>query len=137
VADLSAQVQQTASPVIVKEPAKSLTMIKMREPVKQNTFYLGEVIVCDAAVEIGDTKGIAAMMGDDLDKVLNMAIIDAAINKGIFADMNVLLDLEQAQQIRDERENALHLKTMVNFESMDQDTPADLATNPMAERGAQ
>ncbi len=43
-----------------------------------------EVIVCEAAVEIDGTKGIAVAMGDDAEKTLDMAIIDAAVNKGIF-----------------------------------------------------
>ena len=55
-----------------------------------------------------------------------MAIIDAAINKGIFDGMDTLLELERQQNDRMMRENAMHLKTMINFESMDQEAPNDL-----------
>ena len=101
-------------------------MIKVREPVKESLFYIGEAIVCEAVVEIDGVKGIAVTMGDDFEKVLDMAIIDAAVNKGIFDGMDTLHELERQQTDRVMRENALHLKTMVNFESMDQEAPNDL-----------
>ena len=129
VAALSADIQRSHRPVVVKEPGKTLTMIKMREPVKQSLFYIGEVIVCEATVEIDGIQGTAVTMGDDTEKVLDMAIIDAAVNKGIFSGMDALLELERQQDDRVMRENAMHLKTMVNFTSMDQEAPDDLAAN--------
>ena len=132
VAALSADIQKFHSPVIVKEPGKTLTMIKMREPVKQSLFYIGEVIVCEASVEIDGVQGVAVAMGEDAEKILDMAIIDAAVNKGVFKGMDILLDLEKKQNDRVMRENAMHLKTMVNFESMDQEAPDDLAANKKA-----
>jgi len=107
-------------------------MIQMREPVRQSLFYIGEVIVSEAAVEIDGVKGIAVTMGDDTEKVLDMAIIDAAYNKGVFNGMDTLFALEREQNERVMRENAMHLKTMVNFESMDQEAPDDLAANKKA-----
>ncbi|MCL1851931.1 MAG: phosphonate C-P lyase system protein PhnG [Peptococcaceae bacterium] len=127
VAALSAEIQKTYSPVIVKEPGKTLAMIKMREPAQQSLFYLGEVIVCEAVVEIDGVQGVAVLMGDDAEKTLDMAIIDAAMNKGVFGGMDTLLRLEKEQDSRIMRENAMHLKTMVNFQSMDQEAPNDLS----------
>ena len=132
IASLSADIQKTHRPIIVKEPCKTLTMIKMREPVKQSLFYIGEVIVCEAAVEIDGVQGVAVLMGDDTEKTLGMSIIDAAINKGVFGGMDTLLELEKEQNDLVMRENAMHLKTMVNFESMDQEAPDDLAANKKA-----
>jgi len=126
IATLAADIQKMHKPVIVKEPDKTLTMIKMREPVKQSLFYIGEVIVCEAAVEIDGVLGVAVLMGDDSEKTLNMAIIDAAINKGVFCDMDRLFELERAQNNVLMKENAMHLKTMVKFESMDKEAPSDL-----------
>jgi alpha-D-ribose 1-methylphosphonate 5-triphosphate synthase subunit PhnG len=127
VSAMSAEIQKSHCAVIIKEPGKTLSMIKMREPVKQSLFYIGEVIVCEAAVEIEGVRGFAVVMGDDTEKALNMAIIDAAINKGVFTDMDTLLELEKQQNDLVMRENAMHLKTMVNFNSMDQEMPDDLA----------
>lgn len=126
IAALSAEIQKNYQPVIVKEPGKTLTMIQMREPVRQSLFYLGEVIVCEASVEIEGVKGTAVTMGDDTEKTLNMAIIDAAVNKGIFDGSDRLLELEKEQNNQEMQENAMHLKTMVNFQSMDQEAPNDL-----------
>jgi alpha-D-ribose 1-methylphosphonate 5-triphosphate synthase subunit PhnG len=126
VATLSAEIQKKYRPLVVKEPGKTLAMIKMREPVKESLFYIGEVIVCEAAVEIEGTRGMAVLMGDDAEKTLDMAIIDAAINKGVFTGLDKLLELEKTQNDLMMRENSLHLQTMVNFESMDQEAPHDL-----------
>jgi alpha-D-ribose 1-methylphosphonate 5-triphosphate synthase subunit PhnG len=125
IAALSARIIKVHPIVVIKEPAKTLAMIKMRDPVKQGMFYIGEIIVCEAVVEIGGVKGMAVNMGVDMDKTLNMAIIDAAINKGVFDDMDELLSLEKNQEEILRRENAMHLKTMVNFTSMDEEVPQD------------
>ena len=127
VAVLAAEVRKKYQPVIVKGPGKTLAMIKMREPVKQSLFYLGEVIVCEVVVEIDGIKGMSVIMGDDAEKALDIAIIDAAVNKGVFADTDVLVEFEEKQNDEMMRENALHLKTMVNFESMDQEAPRDVS----------
>ena len=124
---LSAEIQKKHSVTIIKDPGKTLTMIKMREPVKQSLFYIGEVIVCEAVVELDSAKGMAVSMGDDTEKTLHMAIIDAAINKGVFTGMDTLLAFEREQQDRMMRENAMHLKTMVNFDAMDGEVPQDVA----------
>ncbi|MCL1885688.1 MAG: phosphonate C-P lyase system protein PhnG [Dehalococcoidia bacterium] len=124
---LAADIQKIYTPLIVKEPGKTLAMVKMRDPVKQTLFYIGEVIVCEAAVEIDGVQGVAVLMGDDTEKTLDMAIIDAAINRCVFAGMDKLLNYEKEQNDALMRENAMHLKTMVCFESMDQEMPHDLA----------
>ena len=128
VAAMAADILKTYRPVILKEPGKTLAMIKMREPVKQSLFYIGEVIVSEAVVEIDGARGVAVVMGDDSEKTLYMAIIDAAVNKGVFTGMETLLALEKGQNDMVMRENAMHLKTMVSFESMDQEAPDDLNT---------
>lgn len=133
VAALSAGIQKDHRVTVIKQPEKTLAMIKLREPVKNSLFYLGEALVCEAHVEIGGGGGCAVAMGDDADKTLNMAIIDAAVNKGVFADMDVLLEAERRQQTQIMRENAMHLKTMVSFQSMDQEVPGDVSAYKKAQ----
>ena len=116
---LGEELQQQYSLTIVKKPEKSLVMIKMREPVKNSLFYLGETIITEAVVQLEDTVGTAVTMGDDFEKTLHMAIIDAAENKGVFVHEDLLLEWEQAQQRKMEQENALFQKTKVDFHSMD------------------
>lgn len=120
--ELSAKISDNYLVTIIKEPVKNLTMIKMREPVKSSLYYIGEVMVTEAIVEINGIKGIAVTMGDDFEKALYMAIIDCGFNNG-FAKMQTieekLIALEAKQLKRLEKENAMHLKTMVSFNSMD------------------
>lgn len=119
--ELSDKITQNHEVTIVKEPSKTLTMIKMREPVKSSLFYIGEVMVSEAIVEMDGIKGTAVTMGDDFFKVLSMAIIDSGFNNGfwVMKEIEVALMLLEAQQIeKKERENALHLKTMVSFNTM-------------------
>mgnify|MGYP000108588537 FL=1 len=116
---LGEELQQQYSLTIVKKPEKSLVMIKMREPVKNSLFYLGETIITEAVVQLEDTVGTAVTMGDDFEKTLHMAIIDAAENKGVFVHEDLLLEWEQSQRQKMEQENALFQKTKVDFHSMD------------------
>ena len=116
---LGEELQQQYSLTIVKKPEKSLVMIKMREPVKNSLFYLGETIITEAVVQLEDTVGTAVTMGDDFEKALHMAIIDAAENIGVFVHEDLLLEWEQAQRQKMEQENALFQKTKVDFHSMD------------------
>lgn len=116
---LADKVRNTHEVVVIKEPEKALTMIKMREPVKESLFYLGEVIVTEATVSVDGTNGTAVAMGDDFEKTLSMAIIDAAYNGRFFEEESVLLKMEEEQISMEEKENAMFMKTMVNFNSMD------------------
>ena len=119
IADMAEKIKRKHSIVIVKEPSKTLALIKMRESVKSSLFYMGEVIVAECIVELDRVKGMAVSMGNDFEKILNMAVIDAACNKGVFEEEATLLALEKEQLIKAQKENAMHLKTMVNFTSMD------------------
>jgi alpha-D-ribose 1-methylphosphonate 5-triphosphate synthase subunit PhnG len=87
--------------------------------VKESLIYRGEVMGGEACVELDGTTGMAGTMGDDADKALNMAIIDAACNSGAFEGWSDLLALEREQLERERQENAMHLQTMVSFRSMD------------------
>lgn len=110
---------------IVKEPAKTLAMIKLREPVQNSLFYLGEALVCDIVVELGGTKGTAVVLGDDFDKVSAMAVIDAAFNKKVVetAELTTVLERLAARRQKElELENGLYAKTIVDFQSMDQES---------------
>lgn len=117
--NLADEIKNAHDVMVVKEPEKALTMIKMREPVKESLFYLGEVIVTEATVSVNGVNGTAVAMGDDYEKTLSMAIIDAAYNGNLFEKESVLLELEKEQISKAEKENAMFMKTMVNFRSMD------------------
>lgn len=106
---------------LIKKPEKTLAMIKMREPVKNSLFYLGEVLVTEAVVEIDGVKGMAVCMGDDFDKVVAMAVLDCAENHR-YPEMEViektLLRHEKKQIRKIEKENGMMMNTMVSFNTM-------------------
>lgn len=124
VIQLGKKIQNKYPVMVIKKPEKALAMIKMREPVQNSLFYLGEVIISEAAVSIDGTVGRVAAMGDDFDKTLNMAVIDAACNKGVFEDEKILLEWETKQNELIEKENAMLQKTKVDFHSMDSEVTA-------------
>jgi phosphonate C-P lyase system protein PhnG len=70
IAKLAKEIKERYEIVIIKAPQKTLTMIKMREPVKSSLFYLGEVIVTEAIVELSGARGMAVTMGDNFGKTL-------------------------------------------------------------------
>ena len=115
------KIEQEGTIRILKEPERTLTMIKLREPVRNSFFYLGEVMVTEAIVELDQVKGMAVTMGSDYEKTLAMAVIDCGFNSRLPVMDCVereLLHLEQAQIKKEEEENAMYLKTMVSFQTM-------------------
>jgi len=121
VIELSESIQRNHDVIVVREPAKTLVMIKMHEPVANSKFYLGEVLACESMVKINDKTGMAVTAGDDFDKVLAMAIIDAAYNANvseIYWLTDKLNEMNKAIDIKEKKELAIHLKTKVNFRNM-------------------
>lgn len=64
---------------IIKKPAKTMVMIRMKETIAKADYYIGEMLASEAMVEIAGVKGFALLAGDDMDKVLYAAVIDAAL----------------------------------------------------------
>lgn len=106
---------------ILKEPKKTLVMVKVRESIKRSLFYLGEVLASECMVFIKENKGVGLIAGDDFEKVLAMAIIDGAINAGLEGEFSLyqqLGELEKAQVKSRGFKNAQILKSKVNFNVM-------------------
>lgn len=109
-------------PVISIRPAqKTLTMIKVREPVGASLFYLGEVLCCECMVEVEGEKGFAVLAGDNFEKTTAAAVIDAALNAGVDGMEEItdrLLALEKQQTEDRAPMNAQIMKSKVNFNVM-------------------
>jgi alpha-D-ribose 1-methylphosphonate 5-triphosphate synthase subunit PhnG len=63
-----------------------LVMLPLTESVQGATFYLGEVLVAEARVRLGNHDGYAACLGRDLQQALAIAILDAALAAGVHRD---------------------------------------------------
>lgn len=71
-----------SEPTLLVGPEVGLTMLEVREPVCGDRFYLGEVLVTRAEVELGGSRGWAMRTGDDRAAALAAAICDAEVEAG-------------------------------------------------------
>ncbi|SEJ46412.1 alpha-D-ribose 1-methylphosphonate 5-triphosphate synthase subunit PhnG [Bhargavaea ginsengi] len=104
-------------------PRQGLTMIKMRETAKQSLFYLGEVLVTEAKVEIGDHIGVGIVAGVREKLAGDLAVIDAACRAGLSetAGWTAMLEAEEIRLAdRKHRELAALEKTKVQFDTMEE-----------------
>lgn len=123
VCDMARRLQEAYPVTVVKAPGRTLAMITAREPVRAGLYYLAETVVWEAVVALDGARGMAATMADSAEKALAMAVIDAAVTRGVFSETETLLRWETEQESRAMREHALHLQTMVHFTSMDAEMP--------------
>ena len=107
----------------IKKPQKTLIMLKIRESAKNSLFYAGEALACECMVRIGDVKGFAAALGDDLKKVYSMAVIDAALNAGLPERELIIKTLrfwESKIAEKHAADSRLIMSTKVNFSVMEE-----------------
>lgn len=108
----------------IEEPNNGLVMVKVRETAQKSLFFLGEVFVTEAKVQIDGHLGIGIVKGDQQELAFHLAIIDAAYRAGLkeTEEWEPIL-LQEEQRILEKRRAAQRkvLKTKVNFETMDVD----------------
>ena len=120
--ELSRRVAERRSIAVVDEPRGGLSMIKMRETAKNGLFFIGELLVTEAKVQIEGRIGIGIIAGDEPDAARHLAIVDAAYNAGLAetGEWESLLVEEEARiEGRERAEAARVARTKVAFESMD------------------
>ncbi|MCG8481817.1 MAG: phosphonate C-P lyase system protein PhnG [Clostridia bacterium] len=106
----------------IEEPNNGLVMIEMRETAKKNLFYLGEMFVTEAKVQVQDSLGIGMVYGNCPELAYYLAVVDAAYNadlKEAGGWSELLLEEEKNIKMKKDKEQAKILKTTVNFETMD------------------
>ena len=97
-------------------------MLKMRENAKQSLFYIGEVAVIEARVEVQGSIGLGVLIGSDSQLAYNLAVIDAAYNANlpeILSWREILLAEEGLIENKIKSKTASILKTKVDFATMD------------------
>lgn len=106
----------------IAAPQYGMTMIKMRESAKNSQFYIGEVLITEAKVEIGGRIGIGIVEGMKEELARNLAVIDAAYKADLPETaewQQALLDMEQEIAQAKIQEQAELFKTKVSFETME------------------
>ncbi|MFR8086970.1 MAG: phosphonate C-P lyase system protein PhnG [Lachnospirales bacterium] len=107
---------------VLRKPGKTMVMIRMKETVAKTEFYLGELLACEAMVEMNHSRGFALMAGDDLEKVFYGAVLDAACNMEYPQKEELLRRLQALEKELDEKEQReirMHQATRVQFETLD------------------
>jgi len=56
-----------------------LAMLPFADSAKGVTFYLGETLLAEAHVRVGEQQGYAACLGRDLEQAIALAILDAVM----------------------------------------------------------
>ena len=121
--EIAAPLKEESRIQIVKDPQKTLVMVKVRESVGRSLFYLGEVLAAECMVLVDGTKGFYVTAGDDFERVLNGAVIDGYLNhnRGHEKERSVIEQirrLDEKQKAERGWRNAQILKSKVNFNVM-------------------
>lgn len=106
---------------IIKPPQTGLLMMTVQDSFDAD-FYLGEILVTETEVECGGKTGYAMVMGDEPERALLAASLEAIVqgdNEDLKKQIRGFVS-EQREKIDSikEKESALIAKTKVSFESM-------------------
>lgn len=66
---------------IISQPSPGMIMIKNIDPLEKTYFYMGEAFVTKCEVEVGGNMGFGCVIGDEPERAIYGAIIDAVIDK--------------------------------------------------------
>lgn len=106
---------------VLKQPQKTLVMVKVRESVKKSLFYLGEVLATECMVTVNGTKGVGVLSGDHFEKCLSAAVIDGFLNDETNDREPVMKQIEQLGEKQKKARETLNRqirKSKVNFNVM-------------------
>jgi alpha-D-ribose 1-methylphosphonate 5-triphosphate synthase subunit PhnG len=67
----------------VKAPETCLAMMQTVDSVGETPFYLGEVLMCEAAVRVDEVIGYGFALEDEPGRAWCLAVIDAALAAGL------------------------------------------------------
>jgi alpha-D-ribose 1-methylphosphonate 5-triphosphate synthase subunit PhnG len=96
-----------------------LVMLPATDSVQGTRFHLGEVLVAEAHVKLGDVEGYTACLGRDLEQALAIALLDAALTLPAFTD-EIMTFVGQHKARHDAEDSVLHQKigeTRVHMET--------------------
>lgn len=119
--EIAKEIEKKCKVEILKEPQKTLVMVKARESIKRSLFYLGEVLATECMVVVNGTKGCSVIAGDEYEKCLYAAMIDAAVNANLDEEYGISKRIGQMKAHQEKeraRLNAEILKSKVNFNVM-------------------
>lgn len=81
--DMAKEIAELYSVQVIHAPAKGLVMMKMKDVVTFQPFYMGEAAVTECTVSVADAVGFGIVMGDDAGKAYELAVVDGAWTAGL------------------------------------------------------
>ena len=104
---------------LTSPPEAALIMAQVREPVDGEVFNLGEILVMRCEIRLEETPGWGTVLGDDPERSLCAAILDAASRSEISAEIEEELSslLASIRESRRERWRKVQ-PTRAEFEEM-------------------
>lgn len=115
-------IERHGDPIVLVPPEVGLVMVQVREPVCEERFHLGELVVTRAEVSHAGARGWAMRPGDDRVAVLAAAVCDAVANAGVDPanEIDALCDATRYALLAADDEEWRRLgATEVNFEELD------------------
>ncbi|MDR3588393.1 MAG: phosphonate C-P lyase system protein PhnG [Negativicutes bacterium] len=107
---------------VLRAPETCTMMLQAIDSVGQTPFYLGEVLMTEAAVAIGGRTGYGFALEDEPERAVCIAVIDAALSAGV-AESDYIRKIIAAEagriMARRSQENGLVAATRVNFAIME------------------
>jgi len=122
---MAQEIRETHVVRVLQEPGQSLVMVKVRETARNSLFYVGELIVMEAKVAIGEVLGLGIVQDEDIkraeQRALDAAVIDAAYSAKLPQTENWTAMLEaEEEKIRQAelQEKRMSMESCVNFDIM-------------------
>lgn len=107
-------------PLVVAGPETGMVVLQVREPVAEERFHLGEVLVTTVEVALDGHRGWCMRLGDDREAALAAAVLDAAAEGDHRAEVEAICAVaEAAAAARARAEWAELAPTEVRFEELD------------------
>jgi len=122
VLNLASEIERDHSIELLKEPTKTLVMIRARESVRGELFNLGELLAIECLVRVDGYPGVAVLAGSDAEKCKALALLDAAHSAGLAVMEKIMPCVAKLEELRIrklQQEAKLHAKTQVRFRIME------------------
>lgn len=119
---IAINIEEISSIKIERSPQTGLVMMKTRDSVSKQPFYMGEVLVTECVVEVEGVAGIGILMGENPERAYQIALIDAAFNAKLPIINHWITLLEEEERkisARQEKELAMASSSRVNFDTME------------------
>ncbi|MGL5191383.1 MAG: phosphonate C-P lyase system protein PhnG [Cetobacterium sp.] len=106
---------------LLKAPELGLAMVKVRDGVYRESFYIGEVLITECSVHLDGVLGMGIVQGEDERRAYCMGVIDAAFNSDKVCKKELITKIEEWEiNIKDSHieENAMVEGSKVKFNTM-------------------